>query len=151
MSITPEFVERNEDGYWAHSKLAYPENDYEINQWLSDNKLEHSYIYMSEDVAKNTTVFQNYFIRDDSNFSDWMPTEPLGEGWFVGAIYDSEDGPVCLWLRSSKYQLKEQFLKAHREAEKTAYEYFCACDTGEERIQAHEIYQRIRTATRIGE
>lgn len=150
MSITPEFVEYDENGYWAHSKLPYSENSNEIIQWIADNQLEQRCIYMSEDVGENTPVFQNYFTHGNPNVSAWMPTEPPGEGWFIGAIYESEDGPVCRWLRSSKYQLKEQFSKAHREAEKTAYKYFCACDIGEERIQAHEIYQRIRTATRIG-
>ncbi|MCV5421355.1 hypothetical protein OFN47_32105, partial [Escherichia coli] len=24
---------------------------------------------------------------------------PEGEGWFVGSIHDTEDGPVCIWLR----------------------------------------------------
>ncbi|WP_311752733.1 hypothetical protein [Proteus columbae] len=150
MPIIPEVVERNEDGYWVHSKLPYSETGSEITQWLSDNKLDQSCVYMSEDVDEDAAVFQNYFTHGNTNVSAWIPTELPGEGWFIGAIYESEEGPVCLWLRSSKYQLKEQFLKAHREAEKTAYAYFCACDVGKERIQASEIYQRIRTATYIG-
>lgn len=27
------------------------------------------------------------------------PERPEGEGWFVGSIHDTEDGPVCIWLR----------------------------------------------------
>ncbi|MED9131274.1 hypothetical protein RCM40_10780, partial [Escherichia marmotae] len=23
-----------------------------------------------------------------------------GEGWFIGSIHDTEDGPVCVWLRN---------------------------------------------------
>ncbi|EPV4612083.1 hypothetical protein ACV4SA_004811, partial [Escherichia coli] len=22
------------------------------------------------------------------------------EGWFIGSIHDTEDGPVCVWLRN---------------------------------------------------
>ncbi|EJK3611927.1 hypothetical protein NLA20_005165, partial [Escherichia coli] len=29
----------------------------------------------------------------------WEPERPEGEGWFVGSIHDTEDGPVCIWLR----------------------------------------------------
>lgn len=43
--------------------------------------------------------------------------------------------------------LKEDFLKKRLEAEKAAYKYFQACDIGREREFAHEVYERIRTAT----
>ncbi|HFO4393433.1 TPA: hypothetical protein ACHJWK_005297, partial [Escherichia coli] len=23
-----------------------------------------------------------------------------GDGWFIGSIHDTEDGPVCVWLRN---------------------------------------------------
>ncbi|HFO4767186.1 TPA: hypothetical protein ACHJ1G_005562, partial [Escherichia coli] len=23
-----------------------------------------------------------------------------GNGWFIGSIHDTEDGPVCVWLRN---------------------------------------------------
>ena len=34
--------------------------------------------------------------------SDWHPSAPEGEGWFIGSIHDTEDGPVCVWLREVK-------------------------------------------------
>ena len=36
-----------------------------------------------------------------------------------------------------------------REAEKTAYEYFCNCELGSEREKAHEIYENLRNAGRV--
>lgn len=45
---------------------------------------------------------------------------------------------------------KEKFLAAHREAEKAAHEYFQSCEVGDERTVAATVYERIRTATRIG-
>lgn len=35
-----------------------------------------------------------------SDISDWQPSAPAGEGWFIGSIHDTEDGPVCVWLPS---------------------------------------------------
>lgn len=37
-----------------------------------------------------------------------------------------------------------------REAEKAAYEYFCACPVGRERERAHDVYENVRTAMRVG-
>jgi len=45
--------------------------------------------------------------------------------------------------------LKKRMLEKRQEAEKAAYDYCCACEIGEEREQAFEIYERIRNATRL--
>jgi len=37
-----------------------------------------------------------------------------------------------------------------REAEKAAYAWFCACQVGKSREDAHEIYSNILYSTRIG-
>lgn len=36
-----------------------------------------------------------------------------------------------------------------REAEKAAYDYFCACPAGPERIRAGEVYENVRNAMRV--
>jgi hypothetical protein len=33
--------------------------------------------------------------------SYWTPTPPDGEGWLLAAIYETEDGPVALYVRDS--------------------------------------------------
>lgn len=45
--------------------------------------------------------------------------------------------------------LKDKRNALMREAEKAAYEYFCACDVGREREKACEIYENVRTAGRV--
>lgn len=45
--------------------------------------------------------------------------------------------------------LKQDLLEKHRAAEKAAYEYFCACEVGDERSRAFEVYENIRNATRV--
>jgi hypothetical protein len=101
----------------------------------------------------------------DADISEWIPTPPAGEGWFIGSIHDTEDGPVCYWLRPVEGEptaladlisrchveaLKIELLRLHRECTKAAHAYFCACDLSEERVAAGEIYQQIRLATRRG-
>ncbi|EJN3771908.1 hypothetical protein NVA45_004960, partial [Escherichia coli] len=37
---------------------------------------------------------------DGPDIAAWEPERPEGEGWFIGSIHDTEDGPVCIWLRN---------------------------------------------------
>lgn len=37
-----------------------------------------------------------------------------------------------------------------REAEKAAYDYFCACPVGVERVRASEVYENVRSSMRVG-
>ncbi|HFO5431081.1 TPA: hypothetical protein ACHKAL_003391, partial [Escherichia coli] len=37
---------------------------------------------------------------DGPDIASWKPERPEGEGWFIGSIHDTEDGPVCVWLRN---------------------------------------------------
>ena len=47
-------------------------------------------------------------------------------------------------------ELKRKRDEAIRAAEKAAYEYFCQCEVGQERIRAGDIYDNVRTAQRVG-
>ncbi|MGO2305995.1 MAG: hypothetical protein ACTH5W_14995 [Providencia sp.] len=151
MSIKPELVERCEGGYWMHSQFPRTEVDSEVEGWVSKNQLESHFVFMESDIDEDEhPAYERYFHTGDPDFHDWEPGKPEGQGWFVGGIYETEAGPVCAWLRPISESLKETFLNAHKQAVKAAYDYFCACDVGDERIQASEVYERIRTATRIG-
>ncbi len=37
---------------------------------------------------------------DGPDISAWEPERPEGDGWFIGSIHDTEDGPVCVWMRN---------------------------------------------------
>jgi hypothetical protein len=45
--------------------------------------------------------------------------------------------------------LKYQFMKARDVAEKAAFAYFNACPVGDERNWASDVYENIRTSTRV--
>lgn len=46
-------------------------------------------------------------------------------------------------------QMKEELLQLHQKTVKAAYEYFAALPLDGDRTIAHEVYQKLRNATRI--
>lgn len=98
-TITALPVERDEYGCWTHPEYDKFNDgrDYiphaEFNDWLKANRLESS--YELRDESFDVLGEEEY----DADFSEWQPEPPDGEGWFIGSIHDSEDGPVCIWFR----------------------------------------------------
>ncbi|WP_447869988.1 hypothetical protein [Serratia fonticola] len=154
--ITAMEPQRDQCGYWTHPDFFEPADgrEYgapgELEAWLDTNR-----------VAGHLEALE----AADGDISNWILTPPTGEGWFIGSIHDTEDGPVCYWLRPVEGEptaladlisrchveaLKIELLRLHRECTKAAHAYFCACDLGEERVAAGEMYQQIRLATRRG-
>lgn len=90
-------VERDQHGYWTHP--LYNEfcdgresiSPSEFNAWLDNNGLDWKVVYRDEDDVDPDV--------DGYDISTWEPESPVGEGWFVGSIHDTEDGAVCIWLR----------------------------------------------------
>ncbi|WP_447879198.1 hypothetical protein [Serratia fonticola] len=159
---------RDQRGYWTHPNYFVPTNGMEyaapgeFEAWLEAHRLVGDLRWMEEDATDDQLAS---FEAGDGNISQWNPTPPTGEGWFVGSIHDTEEGPICYWLRpiendpialkdhfdkSHVEALKIEFLRLHQACTKAAYAYFCACDLGEERITAHNIHERIRLAIRTG-
>jgi len=99
-------VQRDDLGFWTHPDFFEPANGNEcgtpgeFEAWLAKNKLEVFVLGLEYD--HNASEFaEKYADGDlDANISGWTPTRPDGEGWFIGSIHDTEDGPYCIWLRS---------------------------------------------------
>ncbi|EOI5723018.1 hypothetical protein ACMUBS_000588 [Cronobacter turicensis] len=96
-------VERNEDGHWTHPEYASLFGDREVisaeefNSFCKKHGIESSLVEMESD--NNKTVIDSYFEDGNPNISAWEPSMPDGDGWFVGSIHDTEDGPICVWFR----------------------------------------------------
>ncbi|EET8198733.1 TPA: hypothetical protein ACHTJ6_005232 [Escherichia coli] len=91
-------VERDEYGCWTHPEYEkfcdgreYISTE-EFNTWMKANNLQWTICSMDEDYLNP--------VADDPDISTWEPEQPEGEGWFIGSIHDTEDGPVCVWLRN---------------------------------------------------
>lgn len=142
--VQPMEPQRDSYGYWCHPDMPEIETSEQFDNWISSQGLQYAL----------------HCLEGDTDILAWQPSMPEGEGWFIASIHDTEDGPVCLWIRHpteeqlreaedrKKLQaLKEDFLAKHRACEKAAYEYFAACPEGDERVFASEVYQRVRLAT----
>jgi hypothetical protein len=105
-TITALPVERDEYGFWTHPKYeefcdgreSIPTA--EFDEWMQNNGMDWGITELETDPsAEADAIRDRYFEAGDLNVSDWNPTPPAGDGWFVGSIHDTEDGPVCIWLR----------------------------------------------------
>ncbi|MFJ5378165.1 hypothetical protein ACIPSX_12545 [Pectobacterium sp. CHL-2024] len=74
----------------------------QFDEWIQNNGMDWGITELETDPsAEADAIRDRYFEAGDLNVSDWNPTPPAGDGWFVGSIHDTEDGPVCIWLREN--------------------------------------------------
>ena len=97
--VGPVPVERDEDGHFWHPHIDWnsvPE-DASAEPYLQSLGFDTAYIGMDGDAPDE--VVERYFEKGEPNCWEWTPSRPAGEGWFLAAIYDHEDGPHACWLR----------------------------------------------------
>ncbi|MRT01914.1 hypothetical protein [Ewingella americana] len=97
-------VERDNLGFWAHPEYFEPENGEsgfpgEFDKWLSKENLQSSILSLEDDVDASDFAERYADGEFDADVSGWEPAKPDGDGWFIGSIHDTEDGPYCIWLR----------------------------------------------------
>ncbi|HII2980427.1 TPA: hypothetical protein ACY2HE_001688 [Yersinia enterocolitica] len=98
MTVLPEIVQRDEQGCWTNSNF-YTGTDALFNHWLEKHNLEHRISFMDCGDDSTSQALMAKYNSGSADFSGWLPEAPEGGGWFVGSIHDSEEGPVCIWLR----------------------------------------------------
>lgn len=99
--LKPVEVIRDSHGYWLHPLLKNMDTPHGIKpnsiwDFIESHGHEWYRIYLTVDAPK--PIAERY-AGGDANVSDWSPSQPPGTGWFVLSIYDTEDGPECLWIR----------------------------------------------------
>jgi hypothetical protein len=103
--LQPETVERDKYGFWLHSVLLKLEEDQPIDGLPEAEGMEFSYVEFFSDAPEELT--EMYDAAGDPSSSvmwedavrAWQPTPPEGEGWFLIAVYDTEDGPYACFAR----------------------------------------------------
>lgn len=99
--LQPVEATRDQYGFWSNP--YYPLADEGLlsgasfDSWLRLVGHEYSLVMLGDD--EDAEDISNRYFEGDGNASEWQPARPAGDGWFVGSIYDTEDGPVCVWLR----------------------------------------------------
>lgn len=151
--IKPMEPQRNREGYWTHPDYRVCETSEQFNAWQAEQGFECSVVMLDGDDGIGAQDAGERYAEGDTDILAWQPSKPEGEGWFMVSIHDTEDGPVCVWIRFQTEEqkqlekLKHDFLEKRQECEKAAYAYFAALPVGDDRINMGEIYQRIRLAT----
>lgn len=96
--IAPITVQRDDLGHWTHP--AWPQDGDENavpKAWFDEQGLEIFLVEFEYDAPQE--LLDSYFDDGAPDCSKWTPTKPEGDGWFVFSIHETEDGPVCVWLR----------------------------------------------------
>ncbi|EIH2744665.1 hypothetical protein LO291_004108 [Salmonella enterica] len=99
-SVRPVAVTRDCNGFWSHPHYFTPSGDEasqaDSNTWLRLNHLVCAFRWLENDALPQIIEACGNGVAD---ISEWQPSVPAGDGWFIGSIHDTEDGPVCVWLR----------------------------------------------------
>lgn len=96
--IQPVEVVRDEFGFWTHPDLpSFDEGDGEkYHAWRIEQGIRTS-LSLLEHEPDDHPAYVSYFEDSCLDISSWNPAPPAGEGWFLLAIHDTEDGPVFCW------------------------------------------------------
>lgn len=95
-------VYRDEDGFWLHPQFPeFPGYEEDVpgevwREWLASQGLRSARIDFEYDAPEE--LANRWFEDGIANCSEWAPTKPDGDGWFLLGIWDTEDGPLCYWV-----------------------------------------------------
>lgn len=122
--IQAHLVERDQFGFWTHPN--YPDladncSSNEAQETLRRLGLELQTVFMESDAPR---LYD--FARSDQRYSEWIPTRPEGSGWFVLSIHDTENGPVCQYVRPLAESLSPIDLDAAAEQHERLFSEACA-------------------------
>ncbi|HGH0938522.1 hypothetical protein [Yersinia enterocolitica] len=127
-TITAAPVERDNCGFWTHPDYFEPANgnefgvEGEFDAWKALNRVVGKLKWM--ECEDNAEELQAAYDAGNCDLRMWQPNPPAGNGWFLASIHDSEDGPVCYWLRPIECDpeaLAAHFNNCYAEAFKTEH------------------------------
>lgn len=96
--ILPVPVVRDEMGFWTHP--AWPQDGEEnalTYSWFADHGLEFYIVTLENDGPEG--LFETWADAGQCNCTPWQPSKPAGDDWFIFSIHDTEEGPICVWVR----------------------------------------------------
>ncbi|WP_230942713.1 hypothetical protein [Burkholderia cepacia] len=115
--LTPREILRDQDGMLSHPAVPYLDEDVNYETFFAAFGIESAFVHMENDVDCDT--YDQYFASNSANCSFWTPSAPSGDGWLLLEIYDTEDGPVALYVREKKRESMRERLK-RKDAEQCA-------------------------------
>lgn len=98
--LTSREIVRDQDGMLSHPAVPYLDEDVNYETFFAAFGIEATFIHMEDDVDCDT--YDRYFASNSPDCCTWTPSSPQGDGWMLLEIYDTEDGPVALYVREKK-------------------------------------------------
>lgn len=103
----------------SHPAVPYLDEGVNYETFFAAFGIDAAFIHMENDVAGDT--YDRYFASNSANCSMWTPSAPTGDGWLLLEIYDTEDGPVALYVREKKPEsMRERWKREKRESDAAA-------------------------------
>lgn len=100
VSIDAVPVIRDANGWWLH-----PDAPWEAVDEQPFGEFFHRYgysgcaVHLQYEMDEDQEPLLSYMEQGSTDISAWTPTPPTGDGWFLLAICDGEDGPFAYYLR----------------------------------------------------
>lgn len=94
--LTPREIIRDSCGMLDHPSFPVFDEDVSARLFVKAFGLEAAFALMEDDVDLDT--MEAY----DGDCTAWTPTPPAGEGWLLTLIYDTEEGPCAMFVRTLK-------------------------------------------------
>lgn len=147
--IQARLVERDQFGFWTHPN--YPDladncSSNEAQETLRRLGLELQTVFMESDAPR---LYDS--ARSDQRYSEWIPTRPEGSGWFVLSIHDTENGPVCQYVRPLAESLSPIDLDAAAEQHERLLSEACAKALNQRDAALARVEQQERTIAGMNE
>ncbi|WP_124905131.1 hypothetical protein [Burkholderia sp. Bp9004] len=112
--LTPRAFVRDEYGMLTHPAIPALDEDVNYQTFFAAFGIESTFVCMETDV--DCDAYERYVESNDPNCSFWTPSTPAGDGWLLLEIYDTEDGPVALYVREKKPEsMRERWKREKQE------------------------------------
>jgi hypothetical protein len=114
--LTPERVRRDRYGFWLHPLLGRLREGQQITDLEEARAMELCFRSFELDAPRDLLGLY-HSVRGDwaRAVRAWQPTEPEGAGWFLVAVYDTEDGPYACFARPRGAKARVEVLYTPRE------------------------------------
>jgi hypothetical protein len=68
---------------------------------LREAGFEASFCSLEDDAGEGDPEWEQYFGRGEAACSEWTPTPPSGNRWYLVAVWDTDDGdgPCAMFVR----------------------------------------------------
>ncbi|RQZ78809.1 hypothetical protein DF056_20650 [Burkholderia cepacia] len=115
--LTPRDIVRDQYGMLSHPVIPYLDEDVNYQTFFNAFGIESTFVCMETDVDGD--AYDQYVESNDPNCSFWTPSTPAGDGWLLLEIYDTEDGPVALYVREKKRESMRECMKREEQETRT--------------------------------